>query len=48
MEEIKGEKIRCSGHKISKPFPCLRYQGHHGKCVIIKRGVCKVEKKLKS
>lgn len=42
-EEIEGEKILCSGHYISRPFPCLRHQGHHGKCITIKRGKCRVE-----
>ena len=39
-EEIKGEKIKCEGHSISKPVPCVQSDGHHGKCVIIKHGKC--------
>ncbi len=43
-EKIKGEKIRCEGHIIQKPFPCVQSDGHHGICTTIKHGECEVTK----
>lgn len=46
-DEIKGEKIRCEGHRIEKPYPCVQSDGHHGSCTVIKHGRCEVTKELK-
>ncbi len=42
--KISGEKIKCEGHKIGKPFICVLSDGHHGKCVTVKHGRCVVIK----
>jgi len=44
---IKGEKIKCEGHRVEKPQLCVQSDGHHGKCVIVKHGKCKVIKAFK-
>ena len=45
-EEISGEKIRCHGHKVERPFKmkCASKDGHHEMCVIVKSGKCIVLK----
>jgi hypothetical protein len=42
VEEIKGEKIKCEGHIVQKPFPCVQSDGHHGMCTTIKHGKCEL------
>lgn len=47
MEKIKGEKIKCEGHRVQKPFPCVQSDGHHGMCTTIKHGECELLKEFR-
>ncbi len=42
--KISGEKIRCEGHRVERPFDCVMSDKHHGKCVLVKHGECVVVK----
>ena len=47
IEEIKGEKISCEGHRIEKIRNCVQSDGHHGFCTTIKHGKCLIVKPFK-